>query len=123
MHVIVELAHVKRSHYLVLLLTPGILSRPWCLVEIATAQRNKVHILPVEVQRPGMKFQYPDDAFYENFRTGGNLTNADQDLLLKHAITISELEASIRQVFKKIAQPFSPHKSRQIRKAELVDTL
>ena len=39
----------------VLLLTPGLLSRPWCLLEIVTAIDSGVVIVPVEVQRPGIK--------------------------------------------------------------------
>merc|ERR1712187_607210 len=53
--------HVEGSGNLVILLTPGILTRPWCLLEIVTAVRSGVRFVPVEVQKPGIKYQYPDD--------------------------------------------------------------
>lgn len=62
--------HVAQTHNLVVLLTPGIFSRPWCLVEIVTAVRNGVAILPVEVQRLGLKFEYPTEEFYKQLSKG-----------------------------------------------------
>jgi hypothetical protein len=53
------------SHNLVLLLTSQVLFRPWCLVEIVTAIQNNVNIVPVEILRPGSRFSYPNDEFYE----------------------------------------------------------
>lgn len=115
--------HVKKSLSLVLLLTPGVLQRPWCLVEIATSLSEGVRIVPVEVQRPGMSFKYPDERFYKDLKSGKFLSNSDVQVLRGEGIGLDEVERSVRHVFKQIALPFSPHKSAVIRQAELSDIL
>merc|ERR1719265_1625239 len=62
--------HVKRSHNLILLLTPDVLMRPWCLVEIATAFEHEVPIVLVRVERPGFNFEYPTEEFYTALKNG-----------------------------------------------------
>jgi len=111
--------HVRKSHNLVLLLTPNLFTRPWCLVEIVTTLRSGNNIVPVEVQRPGMRFQYPDENFYTKLRNGKELSEQDISLLSEQGIQLADLEGAIRQIFTQIAQPFSPHKSANIRQAEL----
>merc|ERR1711937_1037159 len=61
---------VIESHNLVVLLTPGVLTRPWCLVEIVTAVRHNINLVPVRIVRDGINFCYPDDAFYDNILKG-----------------------------------------------------
>merc|ERR1712046_379437 len=62
---------VHNSHNLVLLLTHSILSRPWCLVEIVTAVRDRVAVVPVLVTKPGLpNFKFPDDDFYKQMLDG-----------------------------------------------------
>ena len=34
-------------------LVPGVLSRPWCLLEIATAVRAHVNLMPMLIEKPG----------------------------------------------------------------------
>lgn len=62
--------HVAMSHNLVLLLTRGVLTRPWCLLEIVTATKAGAQVLPVKVDEPGEGFEFPDDAFYERLQSG-----------------------------------------------------
>jgi hypothetical protein len=112
---------VKRSHNLVLLLTPGVLRRPWCLVEIVTAMEAGVPIVPVEVQRPGSEFQYPTDSFYSKLRSGKYFSAGATGILKNEGIELAEVEKAIRQVFTKISLPFSPHKTSNVRNAELTD--
>eukprot|EP00931_Biecheleriopsis_adriatica_P051162 TRINITY_DN29649_c0_g2_i1.p1 TRINITY_DN29649_c0_g2~~TRINITY_DN29649_c0_g2_i1.p1 ORF type:complete len:917 (+),score=153.65 TRINITY_DN29649_c0_g2_i1:111-2861(+) len=116
-------AHVLKSHNLVLLLTPGILLRPWCLVEIVVSYQRNVNIVPVEIQRPGIKFEYPDETFFKRMGSGELLTEDDMRLLKSQDITFSELETAVRHVFTKIAVPFSPHKSSAMRAAEISSIL
>jgi len=115
--------HVVKTHNVLYLLTPGILLRPWCLVEIVTAQRNDVQIVPVDIQRPGSQFKYPTEQFYIDLRCGSSLTEAEVKLLQSEGIELQDLEEAIRLVFTRIALPFSPHKSKAIREAELSDIL
>lgn len=115
--------HVRKSRSLLLLLTPGLLSRPWCLLEIVTALRSDVTIVPVEIQRPGMKYQYPDDRFYEEFLRGDHVSSEGIELLEQEGVQLQEVAAAIRKVFMKIALPFSPHKTRTVRDAEINDVL
>jgi hypothetical protein len=91
--------HVQRSHNLVLLLTPSVFQRPWCLVEIVTAVDNGIPFVPVEVQRPGIKFQYPDETFYAELKAGHSLTHANMQILKNLEIGLAEVEDAIRQVF------------------------
>lgn len=114
---------VKQSNYIVPLLTPGYLKRPWCLVEIVVAFRNGIEIMPVEVQRPGIRFEYPTEEFYENLRAGKFLDSTAMAVLKSQGIGHSELEEAIRAIFVKISKPFSPHKSANVRQAELLDLL
>lgn len=111
------------SYNLVVLLTPGVFTRPWCLVELCQSVRNKANLLPVEIQRPGMHFVYPNAAFYEKLRTGALLDDAGWSLLQAESVDKEELEEAIRAICKKIALPFSPHKSAGVRKAEMLNIL
>eukprot|EP00930_Biecheleria_cincta_P029409 TRINITY_DN20471_c0_g2_i2.p1 TRINITY_DN20471_c0_g2~~TRINITY_DN20471_c0_g2_i2.p1 ORF type:complete len:879 (+),score=150.97 TRINITY_DN20471_c0_g2_i2:187-2823(+) len=111
--------HVIKTENLVLLLTPGLFTRPWCLLEIVTALRNNITIVPVEVQKPGSRFTYPDEHFYEKLREGSALTEDGRKILANDGVELSEVEAAVRHVFTKIALTFSPHKSSAIREAEM----
>lgn len=116
-------AHVEMSKVLVLLLTPGVLSRPWCLIEIVTATRKGVNIVPVEIQRPGSKYQYPDEDFYVQILSGQMMNEEAMGLLEQEQVSLLDVEQAIRQVFLKISLPFSPHKTKTVREAELHDIL
>eukprot|EP00448_Togula_jolla_P034877 CAMPEP_0170625472 /NCGR_PEP_ID=MMETSP0224-20130122/30776_1 /TAXON_ID=285029 /ORGANISM="Togula jolla, Strain CCCM 725" /LENGTH=505 /DNA_ID=CAMNT_0010952047 /DNA_START=215 /DNA_END=1733 /DNA_ORIENTATION=+ len=115
--------HVSMSDNLVLLLTPGFLLRPWCLVEVATAAASGANIVPVLVQRPGIEFVYPEEAYYSRLLSGSALSATDMNLLSSEGVALDVLVSSLRQVFRQIALPFSPHKSANIRQAELKDIL
>lgn len=115
--------HVRRSRVMILLLTEQVLARPWCLVEIATAYKNGIPILPVEIQKDGAKFQYPDESFHEALIAGHSLSALTKNLLQQEGVELPELSAAIRCTFDTIAKPFSPNKSSRTRKAELQDIL
>jgi len=118
-------SHVRNTMNLVLLLTEEVLKRPWVLVEIVTAYQAGVHIVPVEIYKRDDKspFKYPDDKFYKKLNNGELLTEAENDLIRDEGISVDDLEKALRHVFKKIALPFSPHKSGNVREAELTDIL
>jgi len=113
--------HVQKSHNLVLLLTPCVLSRPWVLVEIVTAIRSNV--VPVEIQRKGRSFVFPDDQYFKRVCKGTEITESAMKLLEEQNIDLQNLSECLQQVFKRIAVPFSPQKSHSIRQAELKDLL
>jgi hypothetical protein len=116
--------HVEGSTNLLVLLTPGIFSRPWCLVEMIIAMKNGVQVVPVEVQRPGMEgYQYPDDDWYQALRRGKIINTEGMDLIAQQGFTIGDAELAIKNVFTKIALPFSPHKSSTVRYAEIMDIM
>lgn len=116
-------AHVEGSTNLLILLTPGLLSRPWCLLEFVTAVRSGVNIVPIEIQRPGIKYFYPDEDWYTNLRNGDVISKDSTTMLLGMGVTLEEIGQAIRQVFLKIALPFSPHKSGNVRSAEIADIM
>lgn len=115
--------HVNRSHNLFLLLTPNVLKRPWCLIEIVEARRHNVRVVPIEVQRPGLTFRYPDEVYFKRMASGQELDKGATELLQREGIALAEVEGVLRQVFQAIAKPFSPHKTKEIRQAELRDVL
>eukprot|EP00448_Togula_jolla_P025066 CAMPEP_0170578494 /NCGR_PEP_ID=MMETSP0224-20130122/5483_1 /TAXON_ID=285029 /ORGANISM="Togula jolla, Strain CCCM 725" /LENGTH=625 /DNA_ID=CAMNT_0010901461 /DNA_START=392 /DNA_END=2269 /DNA_ORIENTATION=+ len=116
-------ACVQRSDNLVVLLTPGLFQRPWCLVEIATAHRSQVNIVPVAVQRPGLSFKYPDETFYKRLLAGRILNDEDLKVINAEGVTLLEVASAIREVCVQISLPFSPHKSANIRHAEVEDIM
>eukprot|EP00930_Biecheleria_cincta_P030623 TRINITY_DN21206_c0_g1_i1.p1 TRINITY_DN21206_c0_g1~~TRINITY_DN21206_c0_g1_i1.p1 ORF type:complete len:1018 (+),score=142.81 TRINITY_DN21206_c0_g1_i1:53-3055(+) len=115
--------HVAATRNFLFLLSPSLLHRPWCLVELVLAVRNGVQIVPVEIQRPGMQFKYPDEKFYARLRAGDSLSHSDLLILASENIELEELEDAIRRVFELIAVPFSPHKSASVRDAEVATVL
>lgn len=115
--------HVEKTHNLIVLLTPGILYRPWCLVEMIIAYSHQRRIVPVEVQRPGLTFDYPKEDFYFRLHNGLLYDEGTMSILREHGYGLPELESAIRHVFQQIALPFSPHKSPHIRQAEITDVL
>lgn len=115
--------HVQKSHSLVLLLTPEVLTRPWCIIEIVTASWSGVKIVPVIIERPGIKFAYPDDRFWQRLRGGQMFDGDTMDMIEKEGIKLDDIDNAFQGVFKNIALPFSPHKSANIREAELVNIL
>eukprot|EP00927_Polykrikos_kofoidii_P031317 TRINITY_DN26959_c0_g1_i1.p1 TRINITY_DN26959_c0_g1~~TRINITY_DN26959_c0_g1_i1.p1 ORF type:complete len:1068 (+),score=141.86 TRINITY_DN26959_c0_g1_i1:230-3205(+) len=116
-------SHVEHSLALVLLLTNGIFRRPWCLIELVTAFRAQVRIVPVEVQSRRLAFVYPGENFYIKLSKGECLTDSDVALLSRAGMSLMECEKAVRHVFTKIALPFSPHKSRIVRDAEMKDVI
>lgn len=115
--------HVQGSHNLILLLTNGLLSRSWCLLEIVAAVQANVQIVPVEIQRPGVVFSYPDERFFDDLSRGKVLSKDDLSLFESEGVELSSLTSAVRQAFQKIALPYSPHKSASIRQAEIADIL
>jgi hypothetical protein len=114
---------VQRSHNLILLLTKNVLTRPWCLLEILFARKHSTTVVPVEIQRRDASFDYPDEAFFASLKDGTLLDFEAEAMLRKEGFSLEDVEKSLRQVFKKIALPFSPHKSTNVREAELRDIL
>jgi len=117
--------HVRNTFNLVLLLTEDVLKRPWVLIEIVTAFQSGIHVVPVEIYKRdnNSPFKYPDEKFYQRLHDGGLLTSADSALIRDEGISMDDLEKALRHVFRKIAVPFSPHKSQNVREAELTDIL
>eukprot|EP00929_Paragymnodinium_shiwhaense_P112274 TRINITY_DN80534_c0_g1_i1.p1 TRINITY_DN80534_c0_g1~~TRINITY_DN80534_c0_g1_i1.p1 ORF type:complete len:1161 (+),score=247.60 TRINITY_DN80534_c0_g1_i1:122-3604(+) len=115
--------HVRNSHNVLLLLTGGVLTRPWVLVEIATALRAGVPVLPVEVRKTGNEFRYPDEKFYMELSDGKMLPRSSMQVLASCNVTLMEVEAGIKKVFNRISFPYSPHRPAEFRKAEVYDFL
>eukprot|EP00927_Polykrikos_kofoidii_P058713 TRINITY_DN5341_c0_g1_i7.p1 TRINITY_DN5341_c0_g1~~TRINITY_DN5341_c0_g1_i7.p1 ORF type:complete len:936 (+),score=143.45 TRINITY_DN5341_c0_g1_i7:150-2957(+) len=113
-------SHVAQSECLVLMLTTGVLLRPWCLIELVTAYKSQVLIVPVEVQSRRLKYVYPDEEFYKKFRTG-SIPSEDENILRDAGISLEDCVTAIKYTFTKIACPFSPHKSKAIREAEMLE--
>merc|ERR1712110_133430 len=112
-----------QSYNLVILLTPGVLTRPWCLFEIVAAYKAGSTLLPVLLDQPGAKFEFPTESFYDKLRSGATIDDQVTNFLRKEGYELFELELALRQAFKRIAVQFSPMKQAKIRRAELEDLL
>lgn len=111
--------HVQKCHNLVILLTKGILTRPWCLVEIVTAVREGLAMLPVQISKELHEFDFPDDAWYRRFINGEILAPSDAEVLHDCGIALCDVEHALREVFKTIATRYSPHRPANVRHSEL----
>merc|ERR1719271_859124 len=115
--------HVTGSLSLIVLLTPGLLSRPYCLLEIICAKRAGRPYVPVQIVRPGISQYIPDEEFYQRLHRGEIIGAEGCRILEDNGSTLQETEDAIRSVFKMIALPYSPQKSEAVRKAEIEDIL
>jgi len=111
--------HIQKSKNMVILLTPGIFERPWCLVEMVSAFKQGKNIVPVEIQKPDMKFEYPDEDFLTDLSYGVFFSETDMQIFAVEQIELSEIEAAIRHILTKISVTFSPHKASSIRDVEI----
>lgn len=111
--------HILASRNLVVLLTPGIFERPWCLVEIVTAFKQNRNIVLVEIQKPDMKFEFPDEEFILDLCDGRLFSETDMQVFALEQIELTDIEVALRHVLTKIALPFSPHKASSIRDVEI----
>eukprot|EP00427_Karlodinium_veneficum_P067068 CAMPEP_0169317752 /NCGR_PEP_ID=MMETSP1017-20121227/6888_1 /TAXON_ID=342587 /ORGANISM="Karlodinium micrum, Strain CCMP2283" /LENGTH=471 /DNA_ID=CAMNT_0009411917 /DNA_START=1 /DNA_END=1413 /DNA_ORIENTATION=- len=102
--------HVKQSHNIVLLLTREVLLRPWCLVEIVTAVQHRIPVKLVTVQKKGNEFVFPDNDWYKKLLEGKVLTNEATAVLSEAQVALVDIETCIREIFKTIAFPYSPHR-------------
>jgi hypothetical protein len=113
---------IRSSHNVVLLLTDNVLTRPWVLIEIVTALRAGVPIHPVMIQRPGVDFKFPSEDSIDRLAAGVGLSPSALALLRAEGITAEDLKL-LGNAFHRIALPFSPHKSANVREAELLDIM
>ena len=90
---------------------------------LPTGHLSKFDTVPVEIQRPGLKYIYPDEDWYRSLLRGEVAPKDCMALLRGMGVNLEELAVAIRQLFLKIALPFSPHKSSNIRAAEIADIL
>merc|ERR1712032_1205363 len=90
------LDRVRTSRNLVLLLTKSVLSRPWVLVEIATAVETQVPVLLVEVLKKGNEFAFPDDAFFEKLHAGKIVSANGMDVLEACNVSLERIDEALR---------------------------
>jgi hypothetical protein len=115
--------HAKGSLALIVLLTPQVLSRPWCLLEFVAAYKSDRPYVPVLLVRPGITYQFPDEDFYESLRNDEIIGVDGRQLIEDNGFNMQEVEEAVRAVFTMIALPYSPHKSAAVRGGEVSDIL
>jgi hypothetical protein len=89
---------VRQSEVLVLLLSKGVLARPWCLLEIREAVRLQKPIVLLELKGPGQSFSF-DVAFALLSDLESNLPPWVLDELRTHlnGEPLSELQDTLRK--------------------------
>lgn len=110
---------VRNCANLVLMCTTNVLSSAWCLVEIVTAMDAGVPVLPLIVQKPDNSFEFPNNHFYELLCRGDVLDETSMETMRHCGIMLQRAATAIKHVFMTIALPYSPHKSKLMREAEL----
>lgn len=110
---------VRNSHNVALLLSKKVLTRPWVLVEVATAVSSNVRVLPVQLLRIGNEFDFPDESFYQSLLLGELLDAGGAEVLRQSGYTPQMVVDALREVFRRISVTYSPHRSAGIRRAEL----
>jgi len=111
--------HVRNSYNLAVVLTPTVLTRPWCLVEIATAYEAGVRILPIELYKKGEAFAFPDETYYQQLRSGELLDKEGLEILEVCEVGRELVEAALRELFQTITLPYSPQRAANFRRSEL----
>lgn len=99
-----------------LILSPGVLERPWCILEIITAQRHGINIIPVIVVQG---FKFPDEDCYAALFNGDLYAPDTYAFLEEQGVELEELEAAIRWVFDKICVNFNAQRASGVRVAEI----
>merc|ERR1719253_2404772 len=85
---------VTKSANLVVLLTTGVLTRPWCLIEIVAAVRSKVPLVPVKILKPGNDFEFPDEAFYQALLDRTLLGEEDSEMCESRGFPLEEIKTA-----------------------------
>ena len=111
------------SDVLVLLLTVGVLSRPWCILELYTALTNDVPIVLLEVCN-SFPFLFDEAQIYlNNFAEAAEATNPEIRLLLsQHNLTLRQVgKVLIDGIFRpgQLRSTFTPNASQHVLDAEL----
>lgn len=110
---------VKRSHNMALLLTKGVLTRPWCIAELVTAAEEGIPVVLVVVKKPGNEFKFPDETFYNRLSRGRILDSKALDLLRGLGITTGTIEKCLREIFQSISVEYAPHQPEDLRRVQL----
>jgi len=78
-----------------------------------------IQVIPLEVVKPGSKFKFPDQDFFDLLVKGKILDNEGMKVLAMCGLTLEDVEKALKMVFQKIALPYSPHRSAGIRRIEV----
>merc|ERR1712118_576050 len=89
---------VRNSHNLVVMLTKGVFSRPWCILEIVVAMQCNCHVVPILIKKPGSEFEFPDESFYQELVEGRVLVDEACALVESYGFTILQVAKAIRRV-------------------------
>lgn len=105
---------VKRSDVLILLQTRGLLTRPWCLVEIHTAISANIPIVAVHINGT-FKYDFEEaQQFMENFEVELERRNPGAgELLRQHDIDVVELGRMLREHIPQIISKTCEQRCRQ----------
>jgi len=113
------LEEVKATRNFVLMLTPGVFTRPWCLCEIYCAMQNNQHIVLLEVRtrRGGFNFAMMEN-FINNIET--ELDQGALNTIRENGVdSISTLQDYLRRVLQKIAKPLDEAAAESVMMAQI----
>jgi hypothetical protein len=117
---------VKNSKILFLLLTKNVLSRPFCLAEIATAISGQIPIIAVNLEGQGYSFEESRNFLAsQSFRTALENRNPGASASLEEqGFNVDDLGQTLSAVLPNIiAKPFNPAASERVRASQIDDII
>jgi hypothetical protein len=118
---------VERSDTLLLLLTRGVLTRPWVLREIHQAYENNTLIVGVQLDGPGKSYERERDEspFLSDLRKALEERNPEALYELERdGIQINDLQAALQRVLPRMARnTFSTGSSERVQYAQVGDLI
>jgi len=114
---------VKSSENFILLLSKGVLSRPWVLMEIMTALNAKKKVILIDLEHRTKRFDFGSLEVYKNsFNTAPGVTPRVLEELRNHGFSSDDVQIALEEVFLNIAKPLSLNSgSKDVINAQLGD--
>lgn len=113
-------SHIDRSKNMLVLLSEETLKRPFVIVEIVTALRNDIPLIPVPMVKD---FEFRKYVGNEKLSSEllGHFDAQAIALFRQHGIRMPEIARAINSLFNVIAQPFYSHSSESVQRAQVYE--
>jgi nicotinamidase-related amidase len=113
-------SHIHRSKNMLVLLSAETFTRPFVIVEMVSALRHGIPLIPVPIVKDFNFRQYVgSDKFADELVS--SMDDRSQQLFRENRIRAPEIARAIKSLFNVIAQPFYGHSSESVQKAQVFE--